>query len=200
MPEIARRATSTRVSIKKRLRPRLFVVYALAAAMIAYASPTPLALGIGGVLVLAGEGLRIWATGHLFKNDALTVEGPYAYLRHPLYLGTLLIACGFAGMGNSVVPLVLLGVFLLMYFGYYMPYKNRIESARLEALYGDAFRRYVLAVPRLVPRLHAYQPLAGDGTGATRWRRDRFAQNHEMGTALAVGVGALAMVLRWSLS
>ena len=104
-------------------------------------------------MIALGEGLRIWATGHLFKNDALTVEGPYAYLRHPLYLGTLLIACGFGVMARGGLTLALLGVFLVSYFGYYMPYKNRIESARLEALYGDAFRRYATAVPSLLPRL-----------------------------------------------
>ena len=188
------------MSLRKRLKPRLLVVYALALALVVFGAPTAASLAVGGALIVMGEGLRIWATGHLFKNDALTVEGPYAYLRHPLYLGTLLIACGFGVMARSGLTLALLGVFLVSYFGYYMPYKNRIESARLEALYGDAFRRYALAVPSLVPRLHAYRPLAGDGTGASPWQRQRFAENHELGTALAVGLGMLAMLVRWSLS
>ncbi len=187
------------MSLRKRLKPRLLVVYALALAVILFASPTPAGLVVGGFLIALGEGLRIWATGHLLKNDALTVEGPYAYLRHPLYLGTLLIACGFGLMAQSSVTLALLGVFLVAYFGYYMPYKNRIESARLEALYGDAFRRYAIAVPSLVPRLHAYRPLPADGTGASPWQRERFADNNELGTALAVGLGTLAMLARWSL-
>lgn len=188
------------MSLRKRLKPRLLVVYALALALIVFAAPTPVGLVVGAVLIALGEGLRIWATGHLFKNDALTVEGPYAYLRHPLYLGTLLIACGFGVMARGGLTLALLGVFLVSYFGYYMPYKNRIESARLEALYGDAFRRYATAVPSLLPRLYAYRPLPADGTGASAWQRERFAENHELGTALAVGLGTLTMLVRWSLS
>ncbi len=189
------------MSIKKRLRPLMLGVYALAIEVIVNASPMQAGLAIGGVLIALGEGLRVWATGHLFKNDALSVQGPYAYLRHPLYLGSFLIGAGFAYMAQSAVTLALFGVFILAYFGYYMPYKNRIESARLEALYGDTFRRYSVAVPSLVPRIHAYRPLAADATpGAGRWARERFAGNHELGTALAVGLGALAMVVRWSLS
>lgn len=186
--------------VKKRLRPRLLVVYALAVAILGFAEPTPRALAIGAALVVLGEGLRVWATGHLLKNDALAVTGPYAYLRHPLYMGTLLIVCGFAYMGKSVITLIFFGVFILLYFGYYMPYKNRIESARLEALYGDTFRRYAVAVPSLIPRLHAYRPLAADRSDSRDWQPGRFSGNHEMGTALAVALGVFAMVLRWSLS
>ena len=194
---MARRATSTRVSLRKRLKPRLLVVYALALALIVFASPTPAGLVVGGTLIALGEGLRIWATGHLFKNDALTVEGPYAYLRHPLYLGTLLIACGFGLMAQSRVTLALLGVFLVAYFGYYMPYKNRIESARLEALYGDAYRRYAV-VPSLIPRLYAYVPLASDA-GPLPDFRARFRDNHELGTACVVFGIVGILVVRWAL-
>lgn len=186
------------MSLRKRLKPRLLVVYALALALIVFAAPTPAGLVVGGVLIALGEGLRIWATGHLFKNDALTVEGPYAYLRHPLYMGTLLIACGFGVMARSDLTLALLGVFLVSYFGYYMPYKNRIEGARLESRYGDAYRRYAVAVPSLLPRLHAYVPLASEASPAPPWRL-RFADNNEIGTAVAVLLGVALLTARWAL-
>jgi protein-S-isoprenylcysteine O-methyltransferase Ste14 len=181
---------------KKRLKPRLLVVYALAIALVWFASPTPTGLVIGGVLVALGEGLRVWATGHLQKNEELTISGPYGFLRHPLYLGSLLIASGFAYMGQNLVTLTLFGLFVLFYFGYYMPYKNRIEGARLESLYGDAYRRYAVAVPPLLPRLHAYRPLGGAPSEQLSWRALRFADNNETGTAVVVGIGALAMVAR----
>ena len=63
-------------------------------------------------------------------------------------------------------------------------------------LFGDAFRRYAIAVPKLVPRLHAYTPLGGDASGSVVWRSERFADNNETGTAVAVGIGVLAMAAR----
>ena len=183
--------------VRKRLRPRLLVVYALAIAAVLLSRPSPASLAVGAIPIALGEALRLWATGHLHKNDALTVGGPYAYLRHPLYFGTLLIGAGFLVMAWSALAFGIAALFVLVYFGYYMPYKDRIESARLEALYGDAYRRYAVAVPRLVPRLHAYQPLAAERAPETTWRRARFADNNETGTALVVAVGVLCMVVRW---
>lgn len=186
-------------SLKKRLRPRLLAVYALALALIWLARPTPWSLLIGCVPVLVGEWLRIWATGHLHKTDELTVTGAYGYLRHPLYAGTLLIATGFAIIAASAPALFVYGVLLLGYFGYYMPYKDRIEGARLESRYGDAYRRYAAAVPRLVPRLHPYRPLVDGPEERATWRKLRFADNHELGTAVGVGLGLLVMVGRYLL-
>jgi protein-S-isoprenylcysteine O-methyltransferase Ste14 len=185
-----------RSSLRKRLAPRLLVVYALAFGLLLLAQPTPLSLVLGAIPILGGELLRIWATGHLHKNDELTVTGAYAFLRHPLYTGTLLIATGFAITANSVAVLAIFGVFLAGFFGYYLPYKNRIEGARLESLYDDAYRRYALAVPRLVPRLHAYTPLGAEPAALPTWRALRFADNNETGTAAVVGIGMLALAIR----
>jgi len=184
---------------KKRLRPRLLVVYALAGVALWLSRPTPLSIVAGAIPIALGEGLRLWATGHLHKNDSLTVTGPYAYLRHPLYMGTLLIGAGFLIMAWSPIALAVATVFGLFYFGYYMPYKDRIESARLESLYGDAYRRFAAAVPRLIPRLHAYTPLEADRGREQSWRAVRFADNNETGTAAAIAVGVLCMVARWGL-
>lgn len=184
-------------SWRKRLRPRQLAVYAAAAAILLTSHPTPLSIAIGLAPIVAGVALRIWATGYLHKNDALTVSGPYAYLRHPLYLGTLLIGTGFAWMAASPAALGLWAGFLGAYFLYYLPYKERIECARLESLYGDAFRRYSTAVPALVPRLHAYHPLAGEGDATLLWNRARFADNHELGMAVGIAGGVAALVALW---
>ncbi len=187
------------MSIRKRLNPRLLAVYALALVAVWVCEPTLQSIMIGAVPILIGEALRLWATGHLHKNDGLTVTGPYAYLRHPLYLGTFLISVGFLVMASNIWATMLFAVFLAGFFLYYMPYKDRIESARLESLYGDAYRRYSVAVPRLLPRLNAYLPLEADRGSERNWRMTRFADNNETGTALVVAVGMLAMVMRWTL-
>ncbi len=181
---------------RKRFKPRLLVVYAAGALALWVSRPTLTTILLGLIPLALGEGLRIWATGYLHKTESLTVAGPYAYLRHPLYAGTLLIAAGFAIMAGTAVSGAMLSIFILAYFAYYMPYKNRIEGARLEAAFGDAFRRYSVAVPRLVPRMFPYTPLAGDASGSVVWRAERFSDNNETGTALAVCVGMLAMVAR----
>ena len=188
------------MGLRKRLRPRLWPVYALAALGLALARPSLQSLLVGLVPIAVGEALRLWATGHLHKNDALTVSGAYAYVRHPLYLGTLLIGCGFLYMARTWGALALFGLFGGFYFGYYLPYKDRIESARLEALYGDEFRRYAVSVPRLIPRPTAYVPLGEAAEKGRDWSRVRFADNDEIGTALAVGLGVVAMALRWGLA
>jgi protein-S-isoprenylcysteine O-methyltransferase Ste14 len=185
--------------VRKRLRPRLLAVYALGALLLLAARPGPGSLLLGAIPVVAGEALRFWATGFLHKNDALTTAGPYAYLRHPLYLGTLLIGTGFAIMASHPVGWSAYALFVVVFFGYYLPYKDRIESARLESLYGDAYRRYAAAVPRLLPRFTAYRPLPADRPEVESWETVRFADNNERGMVLAVGSGVLAMVLRWAL-
>jgi len=185
--------------LKKRLRPRLLAAYSLAALLLWTARPGAISLLAGLAVVALGEGLRLWATGYLHKTESLTVAGPYAYLRHPLYLGTLLIGSGLAVMAQSPIGFWVWGVFVAGYFVYYMPYKNRIEGARLEELFGDEFRRYAVAVPRLVPRMYPYVPLGGHAAGAAHWRGVRFEDNNETRVALAVLFGVVAVFLRWSL-
>ncbi len=75
--------------------------FLLAAVFVWAARPTWVSLLSASPLWAAGLALRAWAAGHLRKNTALTVSGPYAYLRNPLYAGTLLTAAGFAVAANS---------------------------------------------------------------------------------------------------
>ena len=142
-----------------------------------------------------GLAIRSWGAGHLVKNEALTTTGPYAHLRHPLYLGTLLIGTGFAlGLGGAFA---LAGIAVLWpWFAWsYFPRKERVESARLEDRYGDRFARYREAVPALWPRLSAWR--AGEVGGASgAWALERYSDNNELGTVLAVVAGWIAFWLR----
>jgi len=180
-------------SRRKSLAPRLFPLYALVLVLLWLSRPTPAGLAIGLCLVVAGETIRVWASGHLVKNDELTVSGPYAYVRNPLYLGSLLVGSGFLVMGGIHAALWLLPVALAFYFLYYVPYKERIESARLERLYGDPYRLYRASVPALIPR-----PTPWHLPGATplRWSAERMRDNSENGTAFAIALGAFALLVR----
>src|SRR3569832_390525 len=70
--------------------------FVLVVAFLWLSQPTWGSFGYGLVISLLGLALRAWAAGHLEKNRNLARSGPYAYLRNPLYVGTLTVAAGFA--------------------------------------------------------------------------------------------------------
>ncbi len=181
--------------------PRLWPFYLAAVGLLWFAEPRPVWGAAGAVLAGAGAALRAWGAGHLVKTDALTTTGPYAYLRHPLYAGTLLTFSGFvlAAGGRFSGPVLAVGGAL--FFLYYLPYKDRIEGARLEQRYGPEFSAYRGAVPRLWPRLRPWHPApAGAGEGPGRagggWSLERFRENHEGATLATLSVLALTLALR----
>jgi len=113
----------------------------------------PLTLAIGAGIAVPGLILRAWAAGHLRKNDALAVTGPYAYTRNPLYLGSFLMGVGFTiASGRFALGFVFAALFL----GIYVPVM-RVESATLAELFGDSYERYLKAVPLFWPRLSPYR-------------------------------------------
>jgi protein-S-isoprenylcysteine O-methyltransferase Ste14 len=117
------------------------------------ARPRPVTLAVGAVISILGLALRAWASGHIRKNDALAVSGPYAYTRNPLYLGSFLLGLGFTAAANRW-ELALL--FAALFLGIYFPVM-RVESATLEGLFGADYRRYASEVPLFLPRLVPYQ-------------------------------------------
>jgi protein-S-isoprenylcysteine O-methyltransferase Ste14 len=109
-------------------------------------SPSPLSITVGVPISLLGLVLRAWATGHLAKDQQLATSGPYAYIRNPLYAGTLIVAAGLVVAARNVWLAIIFGlVFLLVY----------VPSIELEEQHlRDEFASYALytqRVPRLIP-------------------------------------------------
>jgi len=188
----------------KNLRLRFLPFIALGIVLLALRPARPEDFVLGLPPILLGTALRGWAAGHLVKTDVLTTSGPYAHLRHPLYLGSLLIGSGFALLVGGRTSLVVLAFAWSWFAWRYFPRKDRVECARLAVLYGDAFRRYREAVPGLWPRLRPWRA-AGAAAGATAaarsasppgWSLDRYSENNELGTLLAVTVTLAAFVGR----
>src|SRR5436305_11590255 len=73
-------------------------------------------------VILSGLAIRAWAAGHLEKNQTLADSGPYAYTRNPLYLGSFIVALGFAVAGSSWI---LGGIFVFAFLGIYLPVMER---------------------------------------------------------------------------
>ena len=76
--------------IARRIRVPLGFVFA--AFYLWRAKPTWTSLAIGAAIALLGIFVRAVASGHVEKNRELTMTGPYAYVRNPLYLGSIIIA------------------------------------------------------------------------------------------------------------
>ncbi len=178
-------------------RWKVVALLAVSLGLLATAHPTTLSVALGLPLIVAGVGLRVWAAGHLLKTRELTVSGPYAYTRNPLYVGTFAIGAGFALLAGTTIAAIAVPIGLLLFFGYYFPRKERTESALLEKLYGEQYRVYHAAVPALLPRLRAWSPAAG--ASPPPWRFERVRRNSELGVVLTVvlALGLLALRARW---
>jgi protein-S-isoprenylcysteine O-methyltransferase Ste14 len=118
-------------------------------------APRPAAMAWSLALVLPGLWLRAYASGYVKKNRELTVTGPYAHTRNPLYLGSMLMAAGFA------VALLSWPVALVLVVGFAAIYIPVIASEErfLRATF-PGFDNYCRNVPRILPRLSpAKQPV-----------------------------------------
>jgi hypothetical protein len=102
----------------------------------------------GGVIAAVGLVLRALAAGHLVKNQTLAMSGPYAYTRHPLYLGSALVGAGFALAGGSWV---LGAAFVVLFPAIYWPVMRR-EEEFLRRQFGETYERYAQQVPLFIPR------------------------------------------------
>jgi protein-S-isoprenylcysteine O-methyltransferase Ste14 len=159
------------------------------AALVWLARPSPVWFLAGGALVGLGEMIRLWAAGHLQKNADVTTTGPYAHVKNPLYLGSLLIMVGF-GMMSRVWWLLAAG--LAVFAIYYAPFKKRRESDRLRERFGERWVGYDRAVPDYLPRWTPYAR-----RGAARWQPALVVENSERGMAVAVVCAVALIGLRW---
>ena len=169
-----------------KLRPvRLFIVLLLS-------RPRRVTFIPGMIIALMGEALRVWAIGHLRKDQTLTTTGPYRYCRHPCYLGNIIGALGTAAMANRRAVSVLLTIYLLVTY----PPTIKLEERHLYLLFDEDYRRYRARVPALVPRLDLYRRKAESGTQSyTLAHLVIYRETHVL-AALFVMVGGLTLKLR----
>ncbi len=117
------------------------------------ARPTDLTDAWGLVPILAGLALRTWALGHLRRNTTLCTSGPYAYVRHPLYLGSFIILIGYCFMVNSLYVAVGAAIAAAVIYAFTV----RREEQTLSVAYPEQFETYRQAVPLLLPRFTVYR-------------------------------------------
>lgn len=139
-------------------RLRVPVGFVLVAAFAWFSAPTLTGVAVGTLLALPGLLLRAWAAGHLRKNSTLTTSGPYAWIRNPLYVGTLIVA---AGMAYAAQQWSLAALFAFVFLFIYLPAIS-LEEQHLSNLFPE-FASYAQKVPLLIPyrgRLSSSTPFA----------------------------------------
>lgn len=150
-------------------------------------APRPMAITMSLLLVLPGLWLRGYAAGYVKKNRELTQTGPYAYTRNPLYLGSILIAGGFAvALLSWAVAAVLAAMFLIVYVPVIAS-----EERFLRCTFPD-FDDYCRRVPRLIPRVSLAPPPAGKTeVSSGKFSLDLYLRHREYNAA----IGAILLYL-----
>jgi protein-S-isoprenylcysteine O-methyltransferase Ste14 len=170
-------------------RIRVPLGFVLAAAYLWLAQPTWESWAIGAVLVAAGLGIRAAASGHVRKDAILTTTGPYAYVRHPLYLGSLVMAAGFLIAARSLWLAAAMGA---LFFFIYLPVMRQEESY-LRANF-PAYDEYARAVPGLLPWRGRWRATEG---GAFSWELYRKHREYQALLGATAMLAVLILKLVW---
>ena len=169
-------------------RLRVPAGYLLGILVLVLARPSLPSLAGGGAIGLAGEALRLWASGHIDKTRALATGGPYAHSRNPLYLGSFVMAVGVAVAAASAWAALAVAV----YFAVFYPSVMREEAGFLRARFPQEYAAWAGEVPLFFPRL------APAGPRATSFAWERVHRNREWRTALALpALAALLWARGW---
>jgi protein-S-isoprenylcysteine O-methyltransferase Ste14 len=172
------------------VRWRVRLGYPLAVAVLFFARPHPRSILYGALVSLVGLALRAWAAGYLHKQEVLTVTGPYAYTRNPLYLGSAVLALGVAIATRSWISSLLLGAYFTVFYSVVM----RKEEHELRPRHATNFDRYAAAVPLFFPRLSPVK-LSDGGSGV--FSPLQYKKNHEWQAAVGFLLLLIVLVLIW---
>ena len=169
-------------------RIRVPLGFAFAALYLWLALPTPLFMTLSLFLVIPGIWLRAYASGYVKKNAELTMTGPYAHTRNPLYLGSMLIAFGFALASRSPwITLALAVLFAIIYIPVI-----RSEEAFLRSKFAG-FDAYAARVPRLLPRL---TPAPSDSLDSGSFSPELYKKHREYNALIGAVAIYAALALR----
>jgi len=124
--------------LRRIARFRVTIGFAAALVVLWFARPTPRSLAAGAIVAVIGEAIRIWAAGHLEKGREVTTSGPYAFTRHPLYVGSTIIGVGLAVAAWNIVVTLL----VLNYLAVTLTAAIKTEEAHLTEKFGRAYPEY----------------------------------------------------------
>jgi protein-S-isoprenylcysteine O-methyltransferase Ste14 len=114
----------------------------------------------GALIVLAGLDMIAWTlrswrdlfVGHgVLEGQELVIGGAFGFVRHPVYLGALLVWAGLSVASLSIPTGVVTALYVLPAYVLYI----RSEEKMMAGAFGDAYEQYRRSVPMLVPRMRA---------------------------------------------
>ncbi len=155
------------------VRWRVRLGYPLAVAVLYFSRPTPPSILLGALTGILGLGVRAYAAGYLYKQEVLTIAGPYAHTRNPLYLGSAIV-----------------------YFAVFYSIVMQREAKELQLRHGASFEDYARAVPLFIPRLTAAK-LSADSAGS--FSLSQYKKNHEWQAAVGFLFLLLVLLAIWRL-
>ena len=104
---------------------------------------------IGGGFILLSAAWRVLYTAQ--RSGVLATSGPYAHIRHPQYVGFILILIGFLFQWPTILTLAMFPVLVFMYWRLALN-----EERAVEAELGDIYHAYAANVPRFIPNFSEY--------------------------------------------
>ena len=169
---------SARASLAQVLaRRRVPLGFGAALVAVIFARPTWETWAAGFVVAIVGEAIRVWAAGHLEKSREVTRTGPYRWTRHPLYVGSSLIAFGvIIAAWHPLVTIV-----TTIYMASTLTAAIRTEEAFLRAAFGDTYDRYSAS---------AAEPMA------RRFSLERAFRNREYRAAAGLLIGFALLAIK----
>jgi protein-S-isoprenylcysteine O-methyltransferase Ste14 len=149
--------------------------------------PTPKSIVSGLPFCAFGLFVRAWAAGHLAKNRELATSGPYAYIRNPLYVGTLIAALGIViAARDGWLAVIFAAVFLLVY----LPVIE-LEEQHLREIF-PSYRDYASSIHRLLPlrKWHV-------ASGSFSWKLYRRNEEYKAVIGFLIALAWLIVKCRW---
>jgi protein-S-isoprenylcysteine O-methyltransferase Ste14 len=159
--------------------------------LVSFAVATPLLLIVAALIAAKAVLFRVWGTAYLGAGTVnsgnmvagkVMADGPYRYLRNPLYIGLwcMVIALAFLmPVSGALFVIVLITVFAVrLTLG---------EEAFLTAQLGEPYLAYLRAVPRFFPRLRSALPASG---AKPHWLRASLAELTPIGVFIAIVIYA----------
>lgn len=168
--------------------------------MVAYQQSNVWSLPLGLLIAVCGELIRLWAvswagsetrtTGKV-GGTYLVINGPYAHISNPLYVGNILIYFGLGIMSFALFPYLQIIALAFFVFQYYEIIKE--EEGFLKEKFGNDFAEYYKNVPRIFPRLTPYKK---DGVEQPEYDIKKGLRS-ERRTLQAFGIVAGTLILLW---
>ena len=161
-----------------------------------FAVPQTQLIVFGLLMIFSGEFMRLWGVSYAGAATRtreagapeLVSNGPFAYVRNPLYIGNILIYVGAVVLSGVWFPYLAIIVFIFFYLQYTFIISHEEET--LEDLFKDSYIEYKKNVPRFFPKFTAYKDKSNISPQVKK------AFRSERSTFIAMGFFLILFVLR----